>query len=86
MTFQISRHAQEEMARRGIPQHVLTDVLDHPQQVVPTPDGKKAYQSQVDFGGGRRFLVRVIVAEDVDPPLVVTVYRTSKISKYWRTP
>jgi hypothetical protein len=86
MNYRLSRHAQEEMRRRAIPPAVVDDVLQRPQQVVPLPDGKKAYQSQVDFGGGRIFLVRVIVAEDVDPPLVVTVYRTSKISKYWRTP
>jgi hypothetical protein len=47
--------------------------------------GKKAYQSQLDFGGGKIFLLRAIVDETVDPAMVVTVYRTSKISKYWRT-
>jgi hypothetical protein len=86
MNFRYSRHALEEMARRGISQPTVDDVLAHPQQVLDTPDGKKVYQSQVDFGGGRLFLVRAIVAEDVDPNLVVTVYRTSKISKYWRAP
>jgi hypothetical protein len=84
MSFRYSRHAPEEMARRGIPQPMVDGVLASPQQVVDTPDGKKAYQSQVNFGG-RTFLLRAIVAEDVDPNLVVTVYRTSKISKYWRT-
>lgn len=86
MNFQFSRHAQDEMRKRGIPAHFVDDVLRNPQQVVLMPDGKKAYQSQVDFGGGRVFLLRVIVAEDVTPPLVVTVYRTGKIGKYWRTP
>ena len=86
MSFRLSRHAQDEMLRRGVSPAVVDDVLNHPQQIVDMPDGKKAYQSQVDFGRGRVFLVRVIVAVDVDPNLVVTVYRTSKISKYWRTP
>jgi hypothetical protein len=85
MSFRYSRHALDEMAGRGIPQSLVDDVLANPEQVVDTPDGKKAYQSRVDFGGGRIFLLRAIVAEDVDPNLVVTVYRTSKISKYWRT-
>ena len=35
-------------------------------------------------GGGWRYLVRVIVDVDRDMPEVVTVYRTSKIEKYWR--
>lgn len=31
------------------------------------------------------FLLRVFVDVDRDPPQVVTVYRTSKVRKYWRT-
>jgi len=50
---------------------------------VPERRGRKAYQSQVDFHG-KIFLVRAIVDESVDPASVVTAYRTSKISKYWR--
>jgi len=86
MAFRLSRHAQEEIQRRRIPRDFLDAVLQTPQQIIDMPDGKKAYQSQVDFGGGRLFLVRAIVAVDIDPHLVVTVYRTSKISKYWRAP
>jgi hypothetical protein len=86
MNVRLSRHTQDEMVRRGIPQHMVDDVLANPQQIIDMPDGKKAYQSQLDFGGGRIFLLRVIVAVDVDPNLVVTVYRTSKIAKYWRAP
>ncbi len=32
------------------------------------------------------YLLRVMVNESVDPPVVVTVYRTNKIAKYWRKP
>jgi len=38
----------------------------------------------VDFGGGRILLLRVIVDDAVTPAVVVTVYRTSKVAKYWR--
>jgi len=31
------------------------------------------------------YLVRVVVAMGKDPPVVVTVYRTSKVEKYWRS-
>lgn len=30
------------------------------------------------------YLVRVMVNETAKPPKVVTVYRTSKINKYWK--
>ncbi len=81
MTFELSSHAKEEMARRAIPFDLLDSVLQHPQQIVRERAGRKAYQSQLDFGGGRIFLLRAIVDDTVDPAIVVTVYRTSKISK-----
>lgn len=84
MTFQLSHHARAEIVRRAIPLSLLDSVLQHPQQVVPERAGRKAYQSQLNFGDGRIFLLRAIVDDSVDPAIVVTVYRTSKIGKYWR--
>jgi hypothetical protein len=43
------------------------------------------FQSQVEIGA-KRYLLRVMVNETVNPPVVVTAYRTSKITKYWRKP
>jgi DMSO/TMAO reductase YedYZ molybdopterin-dependent catalytic subunit len=38
-----------------------------------------------DFhGDGTMYLLRAVVAADKDPPVLVTLYRTSKIEKYWR--
>ncbi len=85
MKYKLSRHAKEEIERRVIPMELLKSVLERPQQIVLEPSGKKAYQSQFEFGGGKIFLLRAIVLDDIDPPVVVTVYRTSKIQKYWRT-
>jgi hypothetical protein len=85
VNFNISRHAQEEPRRRAIPMPLLESVLHNPQQIMPQADGTKAYQSQLDFGGGQVYLLRAIVNDTVDPAVVVTVYRTSKIKKYWRT-
>jgi hypothetical protein len=85
LNFKLSRHVREEMKRRSIPLTMLESVLENPQQVLPERGGKKAYQSQLDFGSAKIFLLRAIVDETVDPAMVVTVYRTSKISKYWRT-
>jgi len=39
----------------------------------------------MDFGKGKIFLLRVVVVDSVEPAVVVTVYRTSKINKYWRS-
>jgi hypothetical protein len=34
MSFRYSRHALDEMVRRGIPQQMVDDLLANPQQVV----------------------------------------------------
>jgi hypothetical protein len=72
------------MERRAIPESLLQSVLEAPQQILSEYGGKKAYQSQVDFGAGNVFLLRAIVDDTVEPAAVVTVYRTRKIDKYWR--
>jgi hypothetical protein len=42
------------------------------------------YQSFVDFAG-KTYLLRLFVNQTADPAMVATLYRTSKIKKYWRT-
>ncbi len=44
--------------------------------------GREVVHSRIEFAG-RRYLVRVFVEVDRSPVEVVTVYRTSKIDKYW---
>lgn len=83
MEYKISRHAQTEMERRNISLPQVESVLDSPQQILLEREGRKVYQSKVEFGNGKIFLLRVIVADDVEPKVVITVYRTSKIEKYW---
>jgi hypothetical protein len=85
MDFRFSRHAKEEMKRRSIPVALAEVVVRSPQQIVPASGDNHAYQSLVDFGGGKMFLLRAIVDNRVDPAIVVTVYRTSKVAKYWST-
>jgi hypothetical protein len=84
MRFEISRHAREEMKRRGLAEELVDTILQNPQQIVDEYGNKKAHQSIVDLGTGKDCLVRVIVNDTVKPAKVVTVYKTSKIAKYWR--
>jgi hypothetical protein len=86
MRFEISRHAREEMKRRGLAEELVDTILQNPQQIVDEYGNKKAYQSIVDLGAEKDYLVRVIVNDTVKPAKVVTVYKTSKIAKYWRQP
>ena len=84
MEFEISNHAVVEMRRRGIRRGMVERILMSPEQIIPGKEGRKVYQSRVSFGDEKTYLVRVIVADDTVPPVVVTVYRTSRIPKYWR--
>jgi len=63
----------------------LEAVLGKPDQVVPEKGRVKAYQSKCEIGG-KMFLLRVMVDDSVDPAVVVTAYRTTKIEKYWEKP
>jgi len=85
MTFKLTNHVKEEMARRSISWGLLEQVLNNPQQIVIEKGNLKAYQSIVSFEDGRTFLLRAIVDDTIIPAVVVTAYRTSKNRKYWRS-
>jgi len=80
-TYRISDHAREEAERRGIPLDILQTVMESPGQIIEAHSDRKAYQSKVEIDG-KLYVVRAIV-EMTDPLTVVTVYRTSKVEKYW---
>jgi hypothetical protein len=84
MSFTLSHHAREEMARRGLPLRIVEEVLANPQQKVPELRQLPCYQSKIDINQ-RPYLIRLMVDESTAPAKVVTAYRTSKIAKYWRT-
>lgn len=84
MIFRLSPHAEWQLARRRIPLELLEQVLHRPEQAIAESGGKRILQSRLAFPDGKVLLLRAVVVEDKDPPVVVTVYRTSKIAKYWR--
>jgi hypothetical protein len=86
MNYLFSAHALQEMERRRIPRQLVEGLLENPQQVLPGKNERQIYQACCEFEGGKIYLLRVIIDSNRDPPLVITVYRTSKIEKYWRTP
>ena len=82
----MSDHASEEMCRRQIGDDDVAKVLAAPQQREAVRAGREVFQSRIESGEpSRTYLLRVFVDVDRDPPVVVTVYRTSQIAKYWRT-
>lgn len=84
--YRLTDHAQMEMVRRAITEDEVATVLASPEQSEPIREGREVYQSQFQRGEPpKTYLLRVFVDVDREPPDVVTVYRTSKIEKYWRS-
>jgi len=78
----ITDHAALQMRRRGIDLADVRAILHDPEQVLEVRPGRAVPQSRV-MVDNRNPLVRVFVDVDESPGRIVTVYRTSKIDKYW---
>jgi hypothetical protein len=86
MTYSFSLHALEEMEIRQIPQEVVAQILASPQQIIPQLPDRQVFQSVVPMNNDgvlKDYIVRVVVNIVKQPNVVVTVYRSSKISKYF---
>jgi len=83
--YVVTSHARQQMARRGLSQETVHLVLIAPEQRLEMRPGRIALQSRVRTGTPERtYLVRVFVDTTTSPPEVVTLYRTSRVTKYWR--
>jgi hypothetical protein len=83
--FVFTDHALTEMARREISQEHVRNVLANPEQMEGIREGRAVYQAKYNMGEPPKiYLLRIFMDIDRKPPHVVTVYRTSKIEKYWR--
>jgi Domain of unknown function (DUF4258) len=85
-SYHLTSHAQIEMARRQISEEAIRQVLRFPEQIELIRPGRAVYQSRLEIGNpSTTYLIRIFVDYEHEPPDVVTVYRTSKIDKYWRS-
>lgn len=83
--IRISDHAREQMAERGISEGMVLSIIAASQQTIPLDTDKVVYQSPQYFEEeAKEYLVRVFVNIIKVPNLVITVYRTSKVEKYWK--
>jgi len=71
------------MERRAIREDLVQQVLRNFEQRIPVRPGRDVLQSRVVVAG-QTCLLRIFVDVDRSPVEVVTVYRTSKMNKYWR--
>ncbi|MDX2127419.1 MAG: hypothetical protein SFU91_00100 [Chloroherpetonaceae bacterium] len=76
-------YAKKEIIRRNINIALVEKTLQTPDQFFQDEGNIWVYQSKVDIGEEKLYLLRIFVAED-EPKRVITLYLTSKINKYWR--
>ena len=82
MPFALTEHAKAEALRRQIPREWIEAIMSSPEQVIPGANRRKVLQSRMAYDG-KTYLVRLVVENWPQSPVVVTVYRTSRIEKYW---
>jgi len=83
----VSEHARTQAARRGLIEEVVLSVARSPEQRLAVRPGREVRQSRIGMpAGDTLYLVRVVVDSGPEADIVVTVYRTSKIDKYWSSP
>src|SRR5437588_8343376 len=85
--LRLSEHARAEALRRGINEETALKVARTPEQRIAGRSGREVRQSRViDPASGKLQLVRVVVEIRAGEETIVTVYRSSKIRKYWSEP
>lgn len=84
--YRLTEHARFEMARRQVSETEIAQVLANPDDTEIVRAGRAVYQSRFQIGDpAKTYLIRIFIDVDRTPPEVVTVYRTSKVAKYWRS-
>ncbi len=78
-------HALFEMARRGLSEETVQEVIRNPDERIDLRGQRQVLQKVEPFPpDGKGYLVRVVVEKTEEGTVVVTAYRTSKIEKYGR--
>lgn len=82
MEIAYSNHALKQMRLRNIGMDLVESVLNSPDEIIEF-GSLTIYQAITKTGEVKKYLVRVFVNKEKDPVHVVTVYKTSKINKYY---
>jgi len=85
MKFILLNHLKIQAKERDISIGLIEDALSNPEQIVPDLKGlMAAHKKYFDTENKKEYLIRVIFREEHAVRIGITVYKTSKIKKYWR--
>ena len=81
----ITEHAQFEASRRNIPEELIKSAVETPQQKLSSRKGRVIVQNKYfDEVENKEMILRIVGTESAGEFKVITVYKTSKIDKYWK--
>ena len=83
MRIKLLRHVNEQAKERGIDIGLIKETLSNPEQIAPDLNELKIAQRRY-LDKDKQYLIRVIFKEGKDLRIGITVYKTSKLKKYWR--
>ena len=85
MKIIITNHAKFEAGRRNVSDELIKSVVENPQQELLTKKSRVVIQNKYyDKQEGKEMLLRVIGTKEAENFKIITVYKTSKIDKYWK--
>ena len=82
MKIRLLKHLKEQAKEREINIKLIEETLSNPEQIVPEIKGLKVAQKK-HLIDDKQYLIRIIFKEEKDLRVGITVYKTSKIKKYW---
>ena len=86
MDIIFSKHAHKQITRRNIDYETVLMVVSQPDQIISDNEEPTIviYQSLIKENN-QLFLLRIFVNRDKCPNVIVTLYKTTKISKYYES-
>ncbi len=81
--FTFSKHALEQMLIRHISMEEALGTLQYADNVIKLEDEQYIYQKTFESVDKPKYLIRIFVNGNKNPGLIKTLYRTSKIYKYY---
>jgi hypothetical protein len=81
--YELTPHVMQQASWRGIAEDEIWETLENPEQTISLTSSRVVYQRR-QLMEGKVYLLRVFVETNVEPQRVITVYRTSKVKKYWQ--
>jgi len=86
MDFVFSKHAEEQLMRRSLDRNIVESIVLNPEQILEDEYDTdiKVYQSIIKEDNDV-FLYRVFLNTKSRPNIIVTLYRTTKIKKYYES-